>query len=328
MKRILMTAALGMLLSAVSVTAQDFDGNFGGAGTVVSPDSDGFPGGTDLAEPSGQLEQKVTGLEQKVDGLTQNVHGLTQNIHGVFWKVDALKNAVEKGKIEADAKVQAAEKAKAEAVAEAEAAKKAKAEADTKVKLLLSEEGPPLWVIDPAELEDVLAAARLEGVFVGIGSASNKKDYQAIQMAEARARQDLAFQLTTQIKAEITDYAKNLEGEKGSTRSSSSAAEEYMVGQQLVETELRAAKVVKRQKEAGSSPDGNHTWWVVVTTAKMGAPEANVPAEAGRNPYPGEEAPRAVDQMNKDLKDLRDGRNGLKPTESPVGSSESTAVNE
>jgi hypothetical protein len=70
-----------------------------------------------------------------------------------------------------------------------------------------------------------------------------------------------------------------------------------MVGQQSVYTQLQPAKVVKRQKVAGTD-----TWWVVITTVRpsdLSAPPAP-PAEIG--PYTHTpEAPEALKLMDERL---------------------------
>jgi hypothetical protein len=258
MKRILITAALGMLLSAVCMAA----------GIENAVDADGSP--------------------------------------------------VEQGTVTVQAAPDDSRTAKELQAAKEQAAREqaAREQAEKKLKDVL-EKGPPLWVIDPGKLEEVLAEAKLEGVFVGIGSATNPMDYQAIQMAEARARQDIAFQRQSLVKAEITDYAKNVVGRKNGSGSSLNAAEEYMVGQQLVETQLQPVKVVKREKEVGTG-----TWWVVVTTVVPGKPEAQTAADAESAYTHSPEASEAVKLMDERLE-----RNKLKSTVvSPVVTEVATEV--
>jgi hypothetical protein len=118
-------------------------------------------------------------------------------------------------------------------------------------------------------------------------------------MAEARARQDLAFQQQALVKAEITDYSKNMTSTKGGT---SNAAEDYIVAQQSINMELTPVKVQIREKINGA-------WWVVVTASKV--PERRATVEDG--PY----IPSAMEAVK--LMDQRLERNRIKSTTgSPV----------
>jgi hypothetical protein len=257
MKKVLLTVALGMLLSAVCMAA--------GIETVE-----------DAEESS--VAQDVTVQSAPNDSAT------VKQLQSASNDSDAAKQ------------LQAAQE-------QAAREKAAREEAERNLQDVL-EKGPPLWVIDPVELEKVIDVAKLDGVFVGIGSATNPRDYQAIQMAEARARQDIAFQRQALIKAEITDFAKNIVSAKSGSASSSNASEEYMVGQQSVETQLLPVKVLKRQKQVDSD-----TWWVVVSTVIPGKPEAQTTAEpAGPYTY----TPEAMDRVK--LMDERLEKNKLKST--------------
>lgn len=183
---------------------------------------------------------------------------------------------------------------------------------------------PPSWVESPDELKDYLKTVlgddiTLADVFVGIGSGKikNKSDYQAIQLAEARARQDIAFQRDAYINALIRDYTKNVEAVKGKDDDSvtkSSLAEDFIVGEQTVDTSLRPVKVVTR-KRVGED------WWVVVTTLKPGTPAAQVSVKTTEGASIYEEGLKeAVKLMDERLE-----RNKLKPTVSPAVHSEPTA---
>ncbi|GHV76364.1 hypothetical protein AGMMS49942_11850 [Spirochaetia bacterium] len=171
----------------------------------------------------------------------------------------------------------------------------------------------PAWVSDPYSLETLIRDAikentegdenakkvagnefSLKDVYVGIGSATNAADSQAIQMAEARARQDLAFQQQALVKAEITDYSKNMTSTKGGL---SNAAEDYIVAQQSIDMELTPVKVQIREKIKGA-------WWVVVTATKV--PERRATVEEG--PY----VPSAMEAVR--LMDQRLERNKIRST--------------
>jgi hypothetical protein len=165
----------------------------------------------------------------------------------------------------------------------------------------------PEWVLNPLILEKEVPGIKLDEVVVGIGSAKSSTDQLSIQVAEARARQDIAFQLTAQIKARITDYAEN-EGNVGEFDISQSAVTER-IGQQMTEIELKGIRVVKREKAA--KPD--NTWWVVVTWSKANADKAA--ADVTRNVIadvkisPAERAQAAIKLMDEQLQSA-----ALKPT--------------
>jgi hypothetical protein len=112
-------------------------------------------------------------------------------------------------------------------------------------------------------------------------------------MAEARARQDIAFQQRALVKAEITDYSKNVT--TGRAGSGQNAAEDYIVGQQSINMELYPVKVEFREKIDGA-------WWVVVSSLKIPEPII-IPSET---PYV-ESGMEAVQRMNERLE-----RNRLK----------------
>jgi hypothetical protein len=100
-----------------------------------------------------------------------------------------------------------------------------------------------------------------EDAIVGIGSANNSTDQMSLQMADARARQDIAFQLSAQVQAMITDYAR----QAGTIDETTALQLSETVGRQLANTTLTGARPEKREK----SPDG--TWWVMVTYNKADA---------------------------------------------------------
>jgi hypothetical protein len=156
---------------------------------------------------------------------------------------------------------------------------------------LESDTAIPDWVLSPDPDEQ-------NNMVIGIGSAKASSDQVSIQMAEARARQDIAFQLNAQIKAQITDYAEN-EG-SGSEYDLSQTSVTERIGQQLTNIELKGVKVAKRER------DRNGTWWVKVTWSKD---QANKTAsvltqniiEVAPTPTPAEKAVEAVRLMDEQL---------------------------
>jgi hypothetical protein len=165
-------------------------------------------------------------------------------------------------------------------------------------KPVLDKDGKP--VLEPVKGE----ITNRNDVLIGIGSAKNLSDQQAIQMAEARARQDIAFQRQAQVKAEITDFGKNVDSEttrnKDTSISKVEATETHIVGQQSVSADVSKVKVAKRIKDNG-------TWWVVVTL-DIAAPPA--PVQMGETFFPyTESALDAVRLMDDHLEKAK-----LKPT--------------
>jgi hypothetical protein len=286
MKKILMAAALGMLLSMVCM-ALGADTEAGVVeGSPAALDPAGAEGSAVFVEPSATPEKGVVGTAA------------------------ALSTVLDKAAKSRDEEDKALNRVVTELKSTLEKITKATAPAQP--------EAVPDWVIDPGKLQEVLKAAKLENqLFVGVGSGKNSRDYQAIQMAEARARQDIAFQREAYIKAEITDYSKSVEGTKNESASSSvTAAEDYIVGQQSVEYRLPNAKVALRVKDPGSG-----TWWVVVAAMRPDAPIAPPAPLAEVGPYThNAEAMEAVKLMDDRLE-----KNRLKATVSPVVSSEAVS---
>ncbi|MDR2842584.1 MAG: LPP20 family lipoprotein [Spirochaetaceae bacterium] len=120
----------------------------------------------------------------------------------------------------------------------------------------------PDFVTNPPDYEDAI---------LGIGSANLSSDQQARQMAESRARQDIAFQLSTQVKAMITDYAR----EAGAKNDKASLELAETIGRQLTNVTLKDTKVLKREK----TRDG--TWYVLMSYKKSSAAQAAADATKG-----------------------------------------------
>ena len=149
----------------------------------------------------------------------------------------------------------------------------------------------PDFVINPPLRDDAIG---------GIGSAKNSTDQLSIQMADARARQDISFQLTAQAKAMITDYARDA----GTVDEQTALALSEVVGRQLTNNTLSGARPEKREKAA----DG--TWWVMVSYNKADAAKTAgslIDSEAAR--YAEFKAMEAVKMMDAQLEKAE-----LKPT--------------
>jgi hypothetical protein len=80
-------------------------------------------------------------------------------------------------------------------------------------------------------------------------------------MAEARARQSIAQQLSTRARGMITDYARDA----GTTNNQTSLQLAETVSRQLTSAQLSGATPIKRWK----APDG--TWWYLVQYGKSDA---------------------------------------------------------
>jgi hypothetical protein len=115
----------------------------------------------------------------------------------------------------------------------------------------------PDFVLNPPQQKDTI---------FGIGSAkmSIGSDSQTIDLATARARQSLAFQLNTNVQSMITDYVR----ESGAQDETSGTALMEILGRQLTDTKLVGATPVKTVK----TNDG--TFWVQVSYNKAEAAKA------------------------------------------------------
>ncbi|GHV89452.1 hypothetical protein AGMMS50267_18120 [Spirochaetia bacterium] len=130
--------------------------------------------------------------------------------------------------------------------------------------------GIPDWVIKPEVVDQILlgngtfterrdadnkVVIDRNGVLTGMGSAKAITYQKAIQLAESRARQDIAIQLDSKVQARIRDYTETRES--GARQSDSSITS--IAGSQATNISISNVKVEKREQ----SPDG--TWWVLVT---------------------------------------------------------------
>jgi hypothetical protein len=118
---------------------------------------------------------------------------------------------------------------------------------------------------DPSDLPDfVLNPPSQEDAIFGMGSAKLSSDNQSMSIAEARARQSLAFQLNANVQAMITDYSR----EAGTQNNTASLEFVESVGRQVTQAQLNGVVPVKREK----LKDG--TWWVLVSYSKADAAKA------------------------------------------------------
>jgi hypothetical protein len=103
-----------------------------------------------------------------------------------------------------------------------------------------------------------------EDTLWGIGVAKQSSTNIAMTMAESRARQNIAFQLNTEVQAMITDYARDA----GTTNNQASLELAETVGRQLTQITLTGVSPLKRWE----APDG--TWWYLVGLKKADAARA------------------------------------------------------
>lgn len=131
-----------------------------------------------------------------------------------------------------------------------------------------------------------------EDVLWGIGNAKQSTESLSMTMAEARARQSIAQQLSTSARGMITDYARDA----GSPDSQASTQLAEAVARQLTNAQLNGVTPIKRWK----APDG--TWWYLVQYSKTEAAKAAaniVNNEAAR--YAEFKALDAIDRMDTEL---------------------------
>jgi hypothetical protein len=100
-----------------------------------------------------------------------------------------------------------------------------------------------------------------DDVLWGIGVAKQSSENMSMTMAESRARQNIAFQLSTEVEAMITDYARDA----GTINDQASLQLAETVGRQITQTTLSGVSPVKRWK----ANDG--TWWYLVQLKKSDA---------------------------------------------------------
>jgi hypothetical protein len=136
----------------------------------------------------------------------------------------------------------------------------------------------PAWVSDLTILKEEFN--KDNEYYIGIGSAKDEiNPLQAIRSAEALARQDIAFQQTSLVKARIVDtyYSKHEE-----------QSEDQSVGSQSINTELFPVTVVRREKVGDF-------WWVAVIASRKSAAKA-VTEQNANGETPVERAVRLMEE--------------------------------
>jgi hypothetical protein len=141
----------------------------------------------------------------------------------------------------------------------------------------------PAFVLNPPAQEDAL---------FGVGSAKQNTEQLTMDTADARARQSLGSQLSTNVQAMITDYAR----EAGTQDNKAALEFVEVVGRQLVNVDLRGARVVKREK----MKDG--TYWTLVSYSKADAAQiAATVLESESSRYSEFKAAEALKLMEQQL---------------------------
>ena len=103
-----------------------------------------------------------------------------------------------------------------------------------------------------------------EDVLWGIGSAKQSTENLSMTMADARARQEVARQLSVLAEGMVKDYARDA----GTVGNQTSLQLAESVARQLTSAQLSGATPIKRWK----APDG--TWWYLVQMKKADAAKA------------------------------------------------------
>jgi hypothetical protein len=103
-----------------------------------------------------------------------------------------------------------------------------------------------------------------EDVLWGIGSAKQSTDNMSMQMAESRARQNIANQLSVEVQGMITDYARDA----GTINNQTSLALAETVSRQVSDAKLTGVTPLTRWR----APDG--TWWFRLQLKKADAAQA------------------------------------------------------
>jgi hypothetical protein len=120
---------------------------------------------------------------------------------------------------------------------------------------------PPDTRVDDPNVPEWLNDFPPEDALWGIGSAKQSTDNMSMTMAEARARQNIANQLSVEVQGMITDYARDA----GTINDQTSLALAESVSRQVTDVKLSGAAPITRWK----SPNG--TWWFRVQLKKADA---------------------------------------------------------
>jgi hypothetical protein len=134
---------------------------------------------------------------------------------------------------------------------------------------------PPDTRVDDPNVPEWLNDFPPEDALWGIGSAKQSTDNMSMTMAEARARQNIANQLSVEVQGMITDYARDA----GTVNNQTSLALAESVSRQVTDAKLSGVTPINRWK----SPNG--TWWFLLQLKKADAAKAAadiVDSEAAR----------------------------------------------
>jgi hypothetical protein len=123
---------------------------------------------------------------------------------------------------------------------------------------------PPDTRVDDPNVPEWLNDFPPEDVLWGIGTAKQSTDNMSMTMAEARARQNIANQLSVEVQGMITDYARDA----GTINNQTSLALAETVGRQITEAKLTGVTPITRWR----SPNG--AWWYRVQLKKADAAQA------------------------------------------------------
>jgi hypothetical protein len=120
---------------------------------------------------------------------------------------------------------------------------------------------PPDTRVNDPNVPEWLNEFPPEDILWGIGSAKQSTDTMSMTMAEARARQNIAYQLSVEVQGMITDYARDA----GTINNQTSLALAESVNRQITDAKLTGAVPITRWR----APNG--AWWFRVQLKKSDA---------------------------------------------------------
>jgi hypothetical protein len=141
----------------------------------------------------------------------------------------------------------------------------------------------PEFALRPPQKEDTL---------YGVGSANYAEQQMSMEMADARARQSIAYQIETAAKAMVTDYGRAA----GAVNSPASMRLAETIGSQIANAKLRGVSVVERQQ----MPDGT-IWSLCMIKKSAAAQESAMIIENEASSYAEYKAMDALKRMNAEL---------------------------
>jgi hypothetical protein len=154
----------------------------------------------------------------------------------------------------------------------------------------------PGTVIDDPNIPAWINDLPPEDVLWGIGSAKQSTDNMSMTLADARARQDIARQLSVLAEGMVTDYGRDA----GSVNNQASLQLAETVSRQVASAKLTGASAVKRWR----APD--NTWWYLVQLNKADAArEAADVIESEASLYAEFKAMNALQLMDAKLKETK-----------------------